>query len=150
MKRFSTIHIGNIGKAFSLTFFLVSFLWAIISFIVLGDIYVSWFILGLNLLISGILTFLLYRYRYHTILSFDAEGFELLRGKEVIRGKWEEFSKVSLVHKGSGNFEVRLYRSGDEKGDFVDLPVSALRLDPSSTRFEIMKLVKEAKARAKR
>ena len=144
MKRVSPLQVGEIGKAFSLSFILISVLWGVVSFILFGDIYVSWFLFAFNLAVSGISTFLLYRYRYRTTLEYDSKGFHLRRGNEVVSGKWQEFNKVSLFHKGRGDLCVRLYYK-DNPDEYVELPAASLGLDPSEFRFEVMRLVEGAK-----
>ncbi|HDN80417.1 MAG: hypothetical protein DRI61_02110 [Chloroflexi bacterium] len=141
MRRIAPLQIGRLGKAFSFAFILMSFIWGVISFVTFGDIYVSWLLLGFNLVVSGLLAFILYRHRYHITLVYDAEGFELHEGTKVIAGKWREFNRVSLFHRGHGDLCVRLYYK-EHPEEYVELPASALGLDPSEFRFEIMGFVR--------
>ena len=138
MKTVSPLQLNNLGKSFSLIFVLVTVAWCLASILAFGYIVIIWPILVLNLLVSAALSWYYYKYRYHTVFSYDEEGFELQRGQVKTSAKWRDFSTVSLVHLGGSKFAVRLYR--DEE-DFLDLPASALGLDPSALRFEIMGFV---------
>ena len=140
MKKFSPLQINSLGKSFSIVFFFISAAWCLASILAFGAIYVGWPILALNLVTSAVLSWYFYKYRYHTVFSYDEEGFELQRGQIRTSAKWKDFSTVSLVHLGGGKFAVRLYR---DEGDFLDLPASALRLDPSALRFEIMRFISQ-------
>lgn len=144
MKRVSPLRVGEMGKAFSLSFVLISILWGVMSFILFGDVYVSWVLFAFNLVVSGILAFLLYRYRYHMTLEYDSKGFRLRRGNEVVSGEWGEFSRVSLFHRGRGDLCVRLYYRNNPD-EYLELPAASLGLDPSEFRFEVMKLVEKAR-----
>lgn len=91
------------------------------------------------LILSAIVGWRTYNNRWHAILSYDRERFELSRGKSKFSGKWQELHNVSLFHAGLGKFTVRLYRDGIE---FVEVPASDLKMDPSAFRFEAMRLMK--------
>ena len=144
MKPTSPLQFGNLGKSFILILFLLTLVWCVVSLITFGDLVINQVIGVINLVLAAILGWFFYRYRYHYTFSYDGEGFELQRGRERSQHKWKDFSLVSLVHIGGGNFVVRLYKSQDEDADFVDLPASSLRLDPSDLRFEVMGFVKGA------
>lgn len=142
MKTYSVLQWHNFGKSFTLFFILITLGWCLISFLTLGDIYVSWVLLGANLFLSAVLAWFYYKYRYHAVFSYDEGGFELKRGRLKMVGRWREFSSVSLVHLGGGSFAVRLYRGEAGVGDSIDIPASDLKLDPSQFRFEMMRLLK--------
>ena len=135
MKEVSPLQIDSLGKSFSLLFIFVTLVWCLVSLLTFGDVLIGWPILVLNLVVAAVMGWFFYKYRYHTTFSYDEEGFELRRGQLPISAKWKDFSTVSLVHLGGGRFAVRLYR--DEE-NALDLPASALRLDPSALRFEVM------------
>lgn len=141
MNRIAPLQVQNLLKSFALMLFGLSALWTLISLLVFGDVFLSQFILALNPVLAGILGWFFYRYRYHTVFTYDGEGFTLQRGALHLKEAWRNFSSVSLVHLGRGNFAVRLYRSGEGEGGVVDLPASDLKLDPSALRLEIMERV---------
>lgn len=138
MKTFSPLQWHNLAKSFTVSFILLTLVWSLVSFPILGHIYVSWYLFAGNLFLSSILSWFYYRYRFHTVFSYDQDRFEMVRGRLKTRGRWEEFGSVSLVHLGGGRFVARLYREEGAKGDSVDIPASDLGLDPSKFRFEVM------------
>ena len=139
-KTIAPFEIGKLARSIFAVLLTLTLLWAGISRLFLGDILISRPLLIANLVLSAILGWFLYRYYLRTVFLYDDEGFELHKGHRIIEGKWGQFSTVSLVHVGGGNFVVRLYR---DKEEFLDLPTSALRLDPSRLRFEVMNFMGE-------
>lgn len=93
-----------------------------------------------DIILSAILGWRIYKNRWHAILSYDHNGFELTRGKNKFSGKWRDLHNVSLFHAGLGKFTVRLYRNETE---FVEMPASDLKMDASAFRFEAMRRMKE-------
>jgi len=137
-KRIAPLQIGSLARSIFVAHLILTLLWSVTSRLFLGDIFISRPLLLANLVLSAILGWFLYRYYIRIVFLYDDEGFELHKGQRIIGGEWGEFSTVSLVHVGGGNFVVRLYRDEEE---FLDLPTSALRLDPSQFRFEVMKFM---------
>jgi hypothetical protein len=129
----------NSAKSIGIFFILVSVAWIAANYMVFQDFLIGWPVILGNVFISGVAGLWWYRSRQHTRFSWDEEGLELQRGRTspVIK-RWKEVSQVSLVHEGYGRFAVRLY---GQDGDYLDIPVSDLRLEPSDFRFEVMDLV---------
>ena len=101
-------------------------------------------ILVVNVIISLVLGWRLYKALYHMVFTYDEEGFTLKKGrKEVDSYKWNEFSKVSLFRTESGELSVRLYRDSE----YFDLPASKLKLNPFTFRHEVTKLVSVSKGK---
>jgi len=126
-------------KAFSVIFIGLTILLALITSISPTTIQAIKILLLLNLVISVVGGYFYYKNRYHTTFSYDKDGFALVEGKEERRALWKEFDAVSLVQRGYGDFSVRVYRGKD----YLDIPASALRLDASSLRFEVMEYIKK-------
>jgi hypothetical protein len=139
MKRLSKLHPGDIGKSFSVAFLAITVIWGVVSYYSLGRIYVSWQILVGNLAVSGLLSALYYRYRYHLVLEYDDRRFILHRGSKIVEAHWKDFAFVSLYHKGFGVYTLRLYRKSPDEKDFVELPATDIGLDASDFRFETMR-----------
>jgi hypothetical protein len=100
------------------------------------------FVLGLNSAIAVVLGWRLYKYRYHTVFTYDDESFTLQKGKgEEVKRKWKDFSQVSLFRTEYGELAVRLYINEE----FFDLPMSKLKLNPFDFRLEAMRLVSPSK-----
>lgn len=142
MKTLSPLQWHNLGKSFTLFFVLLTLGWSVVSFLTLGDIYVSWLLLSANLFFSSVLAWIYYRHRYHTRFSYNEAGFEMVRGRLKTCATWSQFGSVSLVHLGGGHFAVRLYKGEAGTGDSVEIPASDLDLDPPQFRFEVMTLIK--------
>jgi hypothetical protein len=120
-------------------------LWSGCGFLFFGDIIMPrglllrLLFLGLVVAISVGLTWVMYKRFFHAVLCYDENGFELRQGRNYIAGQWGDFSYVSLFHSGGGGFVVRLYKDEDR---FEEIPVSALKLDPSEFRFLAMNYIR--------
>ena len=139
MKTLAPIQAMNLARSLVTFFILASLAWIAANYVIFRDFFIGWPILIGNLLIAGVLGWWWYKRNDHTIFSYDEKGFELQRGKAGKKSKkWGDSSCVSLVHEGYGRFSVRLYEDGKE---YVDIPASDLKLDPSAFRFEVMEFV---------
>jgi len=138
----SSIQIYNLLKSCVIIFVIQA---AIVLFspIPLGDPW-RFFVLSLNLIIAVVLGWRLYKYRYHMVFTYDDEGFTLKKGKgEEVKRKWKDFSKVSLFRTEYGELAVRLYINEE----FLDLPMSKLKLNPFDFRLEAMRFVSSSKSK---
>jgi len=98
-------------------------------------------IIAVNLTVSAVLGWYLYKQWYHIEFSYDDLGFQLKKGKRVpTTHRWNEFSRVSLARSEYGEFNVRLYRNGEP----FEIPVSKLKLDPFEFRLRVMNFVTDA------
>ncbi len=140
MKTIAPLHIGNLIKSFAIALIFLSLVWSTVSFLIAGDILIIPAMLIMNLVLAVVLGYFYYRRRYHSVLAYDRQGFQLLRGKTLATGKWADFYQVSLVHLGYGNLAVRLYKV--EGDDFLDIPTTDLKMDASALRFELMEFAK--------
>jgi hypothetical protein len=140
MRTVAPLQVVNLVKSLTIFFFLASAAWAITSYMVLGDIRVSWLIFIANVAVGLGVGWWWYRRHYHAVFGYDDQSFELQRGSgQRVRRDWQEFSHVSLVHEGYGKFSVRIYEAD---GKYTDIPASDLKLPVSDLRFEVMGLVK--------
>jgi hypothetical protein len=134
------LQVTSLVKSSTIFFFLSSAAWFASSYVIFGDIFISWLIFIINVVVSILLGWWWYRRHYHTVFGYDEEGFELQRGGgQRIRKLWRDSSQVSLVHEGYGRFSVRVYEAD---GKYTDIPASDLKLPASDFRFEVMDLVK--------
>ena len=146
MKTFTSFQFTNLVKSFTIFFFGITVLWAIGNYIAIHDVLVSWPVFAVNFILAAGLGWWYYRYRFHTVFSYDGSGFDLQVGRQRAARRWEDFSTVSLYHRGYSEFTVRLYEEAG--GEHVEIPASALRLNAQEFRFEVMELV-QGGARAK-
>lgn len=140
MKTTAPLQIGNLLKTIAFIFFGLLILWGLINYLMLRQVYLHWALLLFNLLLATGLGWWFYKRNYHTTFSYDQEGFEIERGDSRLSARWRDHSRVSLVHLGQGEFAVRLYK--EDGGDFLQIPVSSLKLNPSEFRFRAMEFVK--------
>jgi hypothetical protein len=137
---YSPIQMYNLFKSVMIIFVLQAVVVLIAPFFSEQIVRVS--ILIVNVVISVLLGWRLYKSLYHTVFTYDNEGFTLKKGrKDVNSFKWNEFSKVSLFRTESGELSVRLYRDSEH----FDLPASKLKLNPFTFRQEVTKLVSVSK-----
>jgi hypothetical protein len=139
MKTTAPLQIINLLKTIAFLFFGLLILWGLINYLMLRQVYLHWLLLLFNLLVSAGLGWWFYKGNYHTTFSYDEEGFEIERGDSRLSARWRDYSWVSLVHLGLGEFAVRLYK---DESDFLQIPVSGLKLNPSEFRFRVMEFVK--------
>jgi hypothetical protein len=139
MKTIAPLQLMNLAKSLIIFFLVTSFAWIAANYVILRDFFIGWPVLIGNVVISGVVGWWWYRRQHHARFSWDQRGFELQRGRDKSGSKeWQDFSRVSLVHEGYGRFAVRLYEEG---GEYVDIPASDLKLEPSDFRFEVMDLI---------
>ncbi|TET36078.1 MAG: hypothetical protein E3J72_09560 [Planctomycetota bacterium] len=143
MKRASKLHIGNLGKSFLLPFFAITVIWGIISHRLFGGIYLDWKILLGNFAVSAAISAVIYLLYFHNVIEYDEGRFMLRRGTKKTEGRWEDFSLVSLYHKGFGILAVRIYRGSNDESDCVEIPADDLGLDASDFRFEVTGFLKK-------
>ena len=141
MKIIAPLQLNRLARMVVTLFFTLIILWGVTNYLFLKDIYFHWIVLAINGVLALILGWWYYRNNRHTIFSYDQDSFEIQVGKNHVSGRWSDFSRVSLVHHGLGEFAVRLYKDGE---DFFEIPASALKLDPHEFRFEVIQLVKES------
>ncbi len=132
----SPVQYYNLFKSF-MRFFIIQAIIVLFTPIII-DLILRFLILGLNLVISAVLGWRLYKRMYHMTLAYDDRGFTLKKGKsEETSRRWKEFSQVSLIRTEYGDFSIRLHQNSE----FFDLPASKLKLNPFDFRLEIMRLV---------
>lgn len=139
MKTHAPLQINTLARIVVFIFLGLCILWGVSNYVFLREVYLHWIMLVINGALALVLGWLFYKNRRHTILSYDQDGFEMQVGRYQVSGRWRDFSRVSLVHLGYGVFIVRLYKDGEAS---LDIPASALKLDPSAFRFEAMNLVR--------
>ena len=142
-RTFASVQLGGLLKSCMIVFLIQV---AIVLFIIpyTPELVIRFSILVLNVFISIVLGWRLYKRFYHIVFTYDDKGFTIKKGsKEANSYKWNEFSKVSLFRTESGELSVRLYRDSEH----FDLPASKLKLNPFTFREEVTKLVSVSKGK---
>jgi len=139
-KEYSRLQISSVLRSFFIVLMILTVLYVTVVYVAFRSFIVSQLILVINLILSAVGGWYLYKSRYHMEFYFDDKGFTLQIGsKERATQQWSDFANVSLVRVEYGEFAVRLYYA--QGRGFIDIPVSRLKLDPSEFRFEAMKFV---------
>jgi len=139
MKTYSRFQLYQFLKAFFVMFIGLTVLLAITTAIFHSTISGIQILLALNIIVSLTAGYIYYRNRYALSFSYDGQGFVLKEGKEEREAAWSRFDAVSLYHTGYGDLNVRVYQGTD----FLDIPASALKIDASDLRFEVMEFIKK-------
>lgn len=140
----SPIQVYYLFKSFVIMFMIQA---VIVFFTPLGLTAAIWYqILAVNLIVGGVLGWFLYKQWYHIEFSYDEYGFQSRKGKTPsVNAKWSEFYRVSLARNEYGEFSVRLYRNGD----WFEIPVSKLKINPFHFRLQVMEFTQKAMALSK-
>jgi len=146
MTRIAPLQRYNLFKTFIYVFLGMTAVWAAISLFLFETVLLNWFTFIISLVLAIALTWPVYQRYYYTALSYDEQKFELEKARFKFAAKWSEVDEVSLVHLGYGEFAVRLYKEGQQ---WVDLPASTLKLDPSKFRFQVIEMVNQARGAKK-
>ena len=137
MRTYAPVQFNTLAKTAVFVFIALSILWGVTNYVFMREIYLHWVILAINGVLALVLGWRFYKNGRHAVFSYDKDSFEIQVGRREASGRWRDFSNVSLLHLGYGMFAVRLYK--DEKAS-VEIPASALKLDASAFRFEVMGL----------
>jgi hypothetical protein len=141
MKTIAPLQLNRFATTVVTLFFTLVVLWGVANYIIFREVFLHWIVLAINGALALTLGWLFYKNNRHAIFSYDQDGFQIQVGKDQASGRWSDFSTVSLVHRGMGEYAVRVYRNEE---DFFEIPASALKLDPHEFRFEVIQLVKKS------
>ena len=87
----------------------------------------------------------LYKRFFHCIFTYNEDSFSFRKGRGyLLEGRWSDFTLVSLARSGY-DFNIRLYK--DEK-EYVELPVSKVKLNPYDFRTKVTGFVSSRKGEA--
>jgi hypothetical protein len=95
----------------------------------------------LAIVVSLPISYRLYKVRYHTTLFIDNKGFQLWEGRSVKKGKWSNFSDVTIYVTSKRETCLRLY----SKDGNIDLPLSRTGLSRKETYTMIKQLINKSK-----
>jgi hypothetical protein len=94
----------------------------------------------INIVLASVITYWYSRGKYYNRLSLDDTGITVQTGRNKPDfAKWSSFDLVSLKHLGVGQFDVRLYKVNHHT-EFLSVPVSGVKVDPSGFRWKAMEL----------
>jgi len=138
--KFEVFDLPNYLKSFTITFFSVVLFLIFLTISGIQNI-VNPLSLLIAIVVSLPISYRLYKLRYHTTLIIDSKGFELWEGKNVKKGKWSNFSDVTIYLTPKRETCLRLY----SKDGSVDLPLSRTGLSRKETYTMIKQLISKTK-----
>jgi hypothetical protein len=129
---------GKLAFVFGLTLLGLTFLSFLVSGFLTGSLTTNRGGLVINVGLASVITYWYSRGKYYNRISLEDGGITVQTGRnEPSFAKWSSFDLVSLKHLGVGQFDVRLYRV-NKHTEFLSVPVSGVKVDPSSFRWKAM------------
>lgn len=89
-------------------------------------------------LFSIVLSYRLYKTRYHTTLTLNSRGFQLQKGKTMTEGRWSNYADVTIHITQQLETCIRLHA----KEETFDLPISRVGLSRKDAFNAIRELIK--------
>jgi hypothetical protein len=138
--KFEAFDLPNYLKSFTITFFFIVLFLIFLTISGVQNI-VNPLSLLLAIVVSLPISYRLYKVRYHTTLFIDNKGFQLWEGRSVKKGKWSNFSDVTIYVTSKRETCLRLY----SKDGNIDLPLSRTGLSRKETYTMIKQLINKSK-----
>jgi hypothetical protein len=131
---------SKLAFVFGLTLLGLTFLSFLVSAFLIGSLTTNRGGLIINIGLASVITYWYSRGKYYNRILLEDGGITVQTGRnEPSFAKWSSFDMVSLKHLGVGQFDVRLYRTNDHT-EFLSVPVSGVKVDPSGFRWKAMEL----------
>jgi hypothetical protein len=138
--KFEAFDLPNYLKSFTITFFFIVLFLIFLTISGVQNI-VNPLSLLIAIVVSLPISYRLYKVRYHTTLIIDSKGFQLWEGRSVKKGKWSNFSDVTIYVTPKRETCLRLY----SKDGNIDLPLSRTGLSRKETYTMIKQLINKSK-----
>ena len=134
--RFEPLNVPDYVKSVAIVFSLGTlFLVALLFLEVYTNMVLSLLIM---LAFSIIAAYPIYKRRYHTVFSLNSKGFKLWKGRELVEGRWSEYTDVSIHITPQHETHIRLY---SKEGTF-DIPLSKVGLSRKEAYNAIKQILK--------
>jgi hypothetical protein len=131
---------SKLAFVFGLSLLGLTFLSFLLSAFLTGSLTTNRGGLVINIGLASVITYWYSRGKYYNRVSLEDGGITVQTGRnEPSFAKWSSFDLVSLKHLGVGQFDVRLYRVNNHT-EFLSVPVSGVKVDPSGFRWKAMEL----------
>jgi len=135
--RFEPLNVPDYLKSVAIVFSLGTlFLVALLSLGVYTNMLLALLIM---LAFSIIVAYPIYKRRYHTVFSLNSKGFKLWKGRELVEGRWSEYTDVSIHITPQHETHIRLY---SKEGTF-DIPLSRVGLSRKEAYNAIKQILKK-------
>jgi len=134
--RFEPLNVPDYVKSVAIVFSLGTlFLVALLFLEVYTNMVLSLLIM---LAFSIIVAYPIYKRRYHTVFSLNSKGFKLWKGRDLVEGRWSEYTDVSIHITPQHETHIRLY---SKEGTF-DIPLSKVGLSRKEAYNAIKQILK--------
>jgi len=134
--RFEPLNVPDYLKSVAIVFSLGTlFLVALLFLEVYTNMVLSLLIM---LAFSIIVAYPIYKRRYHTVFSLNSKGFKLWKGRDLVEGRWSEYTDVSIHITPQHETHIRLY---SKEGTF-DIPLSKVGLSRKEAYNAIKQILK--------
>jgi hypothetical protein len=136
--KFEAFDLINFLKSFTIVFSLGTLL--LITFGILGMIVQSnqmFLALLLMFAFSLIIGHRIYKTRYHMALSLSSRGFEIREGQKVTKGKWSNYTDVTIYITSNLETCLRLH----SKEETIDLPLSRVGISRKEAYNTVKQLI---------
>jgi hypothetical protein len=131
---------SKLAFVFGLTLLGLTFLSFLLSALLIGSLTANRGGLLVNIGLASVITYWYSKGKYYNRISLEDGGIMVQTGRNKPNfAKWSSFDLVSLKHLGVGQFDVRLYRVNNH-AEFLSVPVSGVKVDPSGFRWKAMQL----------
>ena len=135
--RFEPLNVPDYLKSVAIVFSLGTlFLVALLSLGVYTNMLLALLIM---LAFSIIVAYPIYKRRYHTVFSLNSKGFKLWKGRELVEGRWSEYTDISIHITPQHETHIRLY---SKEGTF-DIPLSRVGLSRKEAYNAIKQILKK-------
>ncbi len=135
--RFEPLNVPDYLKSVAIVFSLGTlFLIALLFLKVYTNMFLSLLIM---LAFSIIVAYPIYKRRYHTVFSLNSKGFKLWKGRDLVEGRWSEYTDVSIHITPQHETHIRLY---SKKGT-LDIPLSKVGLSRKEAYNAIKQILKK-------
>jgi len=138
--RFEAINVSDYLKSVAIIFSLGTLLLVALLFVGLGSRNMPLSLL-IMLAFSIIVAYPIYKRRYHTIFSLNSKGFKLWKGESLTKGKWSDYTDVSIHVTSQRETYIRLH----SKGGTFDIPLSRIGLSRKEAYNAIKRILKRKK-----
>jgi len=91
------------------------------------------------LAISIIAAYPIYKRRYHIVFSLDSKGFKLWKGGDLVKGRWSNYTDVSIHITPQHETHIRLH----SKEETFDIPLSRVGLSRKEAYNAIKQMLKK-------
>jgi hypothetical protein len=134
--RFEPLNVSDYLKSVAIVFSLGALFLIALLFL---RVYTNMFLAVLIMLAFSIIAaYPIYKRWYHTVFSLDNRGFKLWKGRNLVEGRWSDYTDVSIHITPQSETHIRLY----SKEETFDIPLSRVGLSRKEAYNAIKQILK--------